>query len=88
MNLDLTLFCAAMWVTENNTRVPEDPYFFCSNCYKGRIRSDAFQRVVRLEVPLEILVIIAYCTEYRYCIKGLDPHRSVFQLDPQEASYL
>jgi len=24
----------AMWVTENNTRVPEDPYFFCSNCYK------------------------------------------------------
>ncbi len=51
MNLDLKLCCAAMWVTENNTRVPEDPYFFCSNCYKGRIGSDAFQRVVRLEVP-------------------------------------
>ncbi len=27
---------AATWVTEKNERVPEDPYYFCSNCYKEK----------------------------------------------------
>ena len=25
----------AKWVTENNERVPEDPFFFCDVCYRG-----------------------------------------------------
>lgn len=27
--------CIAVWVTMDNTRVPEDPYFFCGLCYKN-----------------------------------------------------
>ena len=23
------------WVTENNERVPEEPFFFCDVCYRG-----------------------------------------------------
>ena len=23
------------WVTENNERVPEEPFFFCDICYRG-----------------------------------------------------
>jgi len=27
--------CIAVWVTMDNVRVPEDPYFFCGLCYKN-----------------------------------------------------
>jgi len=27
--------CIAVWVTMNNTRVPENPFFFCGFCYKN-----------------------------------------------------
>ena len=23
------------WVTEDNERVPEDPFFFCDTCFRG-----------------------------------------------------